>query len=557
VLKRILPIVIFTLLVNVTFSQNRKIIGRILDSHTQKPLRNANIILQGSTVKTFSNHLGFFELVVDSSKYKKLLISHVGFKTSEVLIPKEDRFKLGMEREYVKLKKLNLSLYPKPTVPDSIPSKKSLDELVNLESSATFPGGIDQFYDIIGNYLVNRVSGIPKNGLNINFTVTATGQIADLSISDSTQLLQNAILGAFQNIPAWVPASQGQSNVEEYFVLPLSKIEIFDNKSRELKELYAFIAENLAYPVHARRMSVQGAVFIKFRMDDEGNISNIQLLKDIGADCGEEVKRVIALLPIDMRKLLMEKTGFSDFIMPVFFGLNVPFKNDESIPNSESFWLAEIMVTAGDFVSKKRVSGYSNIETSTAIAVVPARQDTYTDLTKALKRPLAVKRLSMTNKELASLPEEIFRLEYLEFLDLERNQLKQLPFEIEGLTHLQELYLFENTIESLPLSFGNLKRMKVLGLASNQFKKFPEVITLLSKLEDLDLSDNGLTSIPASIGNLKNLKVLVLQNNKLNDLPKEIFGLKYLQKIYLKGNPIDPKVIDLLKKSNKRAEIFY
>src|SRR5690349_13494214 len=94
------------------FCQPRKVTGRILNSRTQKPLKNANISIVGTTQGTRSNHLGYFELEIDDSVNQKLVISHIGFETSEIVIPKEDRFKVFLEQSYVQLNKLNLNRYP-------------------------------------------------------------------------------------------------------------------------------------------------------------------------------------------------------------------------------------------------------------------------------------------------------------------------------------------------------------------------------------------------------------------------------------------------------------
>ena len=43
-------------------AQGRKILGRILDREEQKAVRNAAIKLEGTTLTTVSNYLGYFEL---------------------------------------------------------------------------------------------------------------------------------------------------------------------------------------------------------------------------------------------------------------------------------------------------------------------------------------------------------------------------------------------------------------------------------------------------------------------------------------------------------------
>lgn len=61
--------------------------------------------------------------------------------------------------------------------------------------------------------------------------------------------------------------------------------------------LLTFIAENIKYPKAAQRIGVEGRVTLSFVIDEEGAITNIEVLKGIGAGCDEEAVRVLKLLP--------------------------------------------------------------------------------------------------------------------------------------------------------------------------------------------------------------------------------------------------------------------
>ena len=54
-----------------------------------------------------------------------------------------------------------------------------------------------------------------------------------------------------------------------------------------------FIAKNMKYPAQARRMGIEGSVFVSFVVDKEGNISDPQVIKGISADCDKEAIRVV------------------------------------------------------------------------------------------------------------------------------------------------------------------------------------------------------------------------------------------------------------------------
>jgi protein TonB len=57
---------------------------------------------------------------------------------------------------------------------------------------------------------------------------------------------------------------------------------------------YQYIAKNMNYPAQARRMGVEGKVFVQFVVDKSGNITEVQAVKGIGAGCDEEAVRVIS-----------------------------------------------------------------------------------------------------------------------------------------------------------------------------------------------------------------------------------------------------------------------
>lgn len=58
-----------------------------------------------------------------------------------------------------------------------------------------------------------------------------------------------------------------------------------------------YIAKNIKYPAQAKRMGIQGKVFLEFVIDREGKIVDVKVLKGIGAGCDTEAKRVISSAP--------------------------------------------------------------------------------------------------------------------------------------------------------------------------------------------------------------------------------------------------------------------
>jgi len=60
---------------------------------------------------------------------------------------------------------------------------------------------------------------------------------------------------------------------------------------------YEYIGKKLKYPAQARRMGIEGKVFVEFVVDKDGSITSVKAIKGIGAGCDEEAIRVIQTAP--------------------------------------------------------------------------------------------------------------------------------------------------------------------------------------------------------------------------------------------------------------------
>ena len=60
---------------------------------------------------------------------------------------------------------------------------------------------------------------------------------------------------------------------------------------------YEFVSKKLKYPAQARRMGVEGKVFVEFVIEKDGSITDVKAIKGIGAGCDEEAVRVLQAAP--------------------------------------------------------------------------------------------------------------------------------------------------------------------------------------------------------------------------------------------------------------------
>lgn len=61
-----------------------------------------------------------------------------------------------------------------------------------------------------------------------------------------------------------------------------------------IKEFYANLATQITYPEQARKMGVEGRVFVEFVVNEDGGLSEVKVLKGIGAGCDSEAMRVVS-----------------------------------------------------------------------------------------------------------------------------------------------------------------------------------------------------------------------------------------------------------------------
>ncbi len=88
------------------------------------------------------------------------------------------------------------------------------------------------------------------------------------------------------------------------------------------RKLMEFIYKNIRYPSIARENNIEGTVVVQFVVDKDGRISNARIIRDIGANCGEEALRVVNL----MNQLPEAWTPGRQRARPVHVLFNLPVK---------------------------------------------------------------------------------------------------------------------------------------------------------------------------------------------------------------------------------------
>ena len=64
-----------------------------------------------------------------------------------------------------------------------------------------------------------------------------------------------------------------------------------------MEALYKYMDDNTQYPQEAKDNHISGKVFVTFVVEEDGSVSNVKVLRDIGGGCGREAARVVRSMP--------------------------------------------------------------------------------------------------------------------------------------------------------------------------------------------------------------------------------------------------------------------
>ncbi|MFT6211621.1 MAG: Leucine-rich repeat (LRR) protein [Bacteroidia bacterium] len=148
----------------------------------------------------------------------------------------------------------------------------------------------------------------------------------------------------------------------------------------------------------------------------------------------------------------------------------------------------------------------------------------YRSLEEALAAPRdSVYSLKLKDR-LREVPPEVFTaFPNLQWLDLSKNRLTEIPANLGLLKNLKKLILFKNKIESLPPEIGLLEDLRELIINQNELQTLPEEIGNLKKLRYIDMWSNNITHLPKSMVEMYaleevDLRVIVMTENEQEDI---------------------------------------
>lgn len=173
-----------------------------------------------------------------------------------------------------------------------------------------------------------------------------------------------------------------------------------------------------------------------------------------------------------------------------------------------------------------------------SVATAHAQCTDCTSLDEALKDPLRVQSLTLSNQGLLVFPSEIEQFRNLRSLDLSENTIADFTLE-KPLHDLEELNISGNIPEPLAIAqlAKSFPKLTDLDLSNCRLATIPPESFCFPKLRFLDLSSNELRYLPEDVESLKELRELNLNDNRIKETYTTLGSLWKLNALHIARNP--------------------
>jgi protein TonB len=114
-----------------------------------------------------------------------------------------------------------------------------------------------------------------------------------------------------------VQAEEAKEETDEIFTV----VEESAAPKGGMQAFYKFVSDKIKYPAQARRMGIEGRVFVEFVINKDGSLSDVRAIKGIGAGCDEEAVRIVQSSPAWSPGKQRGKPVKQRYTLPIIFKL--------------------------------------------------------------------------------------------------------------------------------------------------------------------------------------------------------------------------------------------
>ena len=137
----------------------------------------------------------------------------------------------------------------------------------------------------------------PVNNVDKRNVLVTTEEVTD----DHTEAIEEYIAQSdFDLGPVGVPDGEvsAPSIVPEPVAEPFRDFaEVMPEYEGGLEAMMKFLQKKIHYPRVPRQMQIEGTVYVRFLVNGDGSVSDVEVIRGIHPDCDREAMRVIAMLP--------------------------------------------------------------------------------------------------------------------------------------------------------------------------------------------------------------------------------------------------------------------
>jgi TonB family protein len=204
------------------------------------------------------------------------------------------------------------------------------------EEMPQFPGGMRACMEFLGRNIkypaAAQEAGI-QGKVIVTFVVNTDGTIVDAQVIKSVSPdLDKEALRVIGLMPKWQPGKQKGKPVRVKYTMPMN-FRLSDDDLKKVQPyrqaevpggmptINAFLESTIKYPEKAKAAGKQGTVIVAFVVEEDGSISDIELLSRVDAQLDKEAMRVIGLMPKWTPAMFEGKPVRSKTSLPVKFSL--------------------------------------------------------------------------------------------------------------------------------------------------------------------------------------------------------------------------------------------
>lgn len=186
---------------------------------------------------------------------------------------------------------------------------------IDVEEPPTFPGGDSAMVAYLKQNLhyppAEKEKGI-QGKVFVGFVIEKDGVVSNVEVKRGIgEECDAEAVRVVKEMPNWDPGKQSGIVVRTAMVLPISfkivappidttiytTVEKMPTFPGGEFKMYEFLAMNIRYPQRARQDGYSGTVYVRFIVEPDGTITNIEVAKGVGGGCSEEAVRVVKMMP--------------------------------------------------------------------------------------------------------------------------------------------------------------------------------------------------------------------------------------------------------------------